>query len=219
MLAKSKYNLDKDYTVCFDDIDIPTAKESAEIREINARTDSAYINAGVIAPEEVRQTLRENDKSGYSALEEEMPENEENPFEDIGGSSNEQNPFSEDEEPKDWFTSNGAHIPIENGESENKSFEKTIKQRREEEQAQKENEHALKYSYDAQFLKMIDLNIEEAEFMSVVSGINKIYEANKNKKKIKYHTMSYIYKVENHGFNNYLFSDKIPNTGNRKDWN
>ena len=44
-----------------------------------------------------------------------------------GGSSNEQNPFSMDEdEPKDWFTSNGAHIPIENGESEPEAFQEHI---------------------------------------------------------------------------------------------
>lgn len=212
LLAKSHYNLDKDYQVCFEEIDVPTAKEAAEIREINARTDSTYINAGVVSAEEIRTTLREDVNSGYNALEKEIPESEDFEF---GGSSNEQSPFSEDEEPQEWFTSNGAHIPIENGESK----QKAINQRREEEQTQKENEHDLKYSYKAQFLKMIDLDMDEAEFMDVVSGINTIYEANKHKKKIKYHTMAFVYKIENHGFNNYLFSDKIPNTGNRKDWN
>lgn len=80
LLAKSKYNLDKEYIISFADIDVPTAKETAEIREINARTDSTYINAGVLAPDEVRQVLRENENSGYPALEEELPEEEENPF-------------------------------------------------------------------------------------------------------------------------------------------
>ena len=123
LLAKSKYNLDKDYTVCFDDIDIPTAKESAEIREINARTDSTYINAGVIAPEEVRQTLRENEKSGYSALEEEMPESEENPFEDIGGS--EQSPFSEDVFTLDIWKEE-EHPRNKNGEFSNGTNSETV---------------------------------------------------------------------------------------------
>lgn len=125
LLAKSKYNLDKDYTVCFDDIDIPTAKEAAEIREINARTDSAYINAGVIAPEEVRQTLRENEKAGYSALEEEMPESEENPFEDIGGSSNEQSPFSEDVFTLDVWKEE-EHPRNKNGEFSNGTNSETV---------------------------------------------------------------------------------------------
>ncbi|MCR5261303.1 MAG: hypothetical protein K6C94_05640 [Candidatus Gastranaerophilales bacterium] len=123
LLAKSKYNLDKEYIISFADIDIPTAKETAEIREINARTDSTYINAGVLAPDEVRQVLRENENSGYSALEEEMPDSEDFEF---GGSETSQSPFSEDEEPKDWFTSNGAHIPIENGENQQEAFENHV---------------------------------------------------------------------------------------------
>ena len=75
-------------------IDTPTAKEAAEIREINARTDSTYINAGVVSAEEVRTTLREDVNSGYNALSEEMPESEDFEF---GGSETSQSPFSEDE--------------------------------------------------------------------------------------------------------------------------
>lgn len=76
LLAKSLYDIDKDYIVCFEEIDTPTAKEAAEIREINARTDSTYINAGVVSADEVRQVLREDINSGYNALEEEMSEEE-----------------------------------------------------------------------------------------------------------------------------------------------
>ena len=84
LLAKSKYGIDKRYIIDFEEIDTPTAKEAAEIREINARTDATYINAGVVAPEEVRDVLREDEKSGYNALEEEMPEGAGvDPFSDI----------------------------------------------------------------------------------------------------------------------------------------
>lgn len=64
--------------------------------------------------------MRENEKLGYSALEEEMPENEENPFEDIGGS--EQSPFSEDkwEENKHPRKENGQF-----GEGKNTSNKKS----------------------------------------------------------------------------------------------
>lgn len=51
-----------------------------------------------------------------------------------GGSETSQSPFSMDEEPKDWFTSKGAHIPIENGESQNQAFNETVEKRRKEEQ-------------------------------------------------------------------------------------
>ncbi len=92
LLAMSKYGIDKRYVVRFDEIDTPTAKEAAEIREIEARTDSTYIQAGVIAPEEVREKIRTDENSGYSALEEEMPETEPDLFED-GGSETSQAPF------------------------------------------------------------------------------------------------------------------------------
>lgn len=102
LLAKSEYGIDKKYTIVFDPIDNPTEKEQAEIREINSRTDAAYINAGVVSPEEVRGILRADEKSGYNALAEVMEgeplEGEEDPFTDLlGGSSNKQNPFNVDE--------------------------------------------------------------------------------------------------------------------------
>jgi len=38
LLAKSHYNLDKEYQVCFEEIDTPTAKEAAEIKSMHAQT-------------------------------------------------------------------------------------------------------------------------------------------------------------------------------------
>ena len=131
-LAMSKYGLDREFTVRFEEIDTPTEKERAEINEINSRTYATYVNAGVITGDEVRERLKEDEDSGFNTLSDEIPEDNE-PFDfgeeptNNGGSSNEQNPFSMDEdEPKDWFTSNGAHIPIENGESEPEAFEEHI---------------------------------------------------------------------------------------------
>lgn len=87
LLAKSEYGLDKKYSVVFDPIDNPTEKEQAEIREINSRTDAAYINAGVVSPDEVRGILRADEKSGYNALAEVMEgepfEGGEDPFADL----------------------------------------------------------------------------------------------------------------------------------------
>lgn len=76
LLAKSEFGFTKRYVINFEEIDTPTAKEAAEIREINARTDATYVQAGVVAPEEVREKIREDINSGYNALEEEMPETE-----------------------------------------------------------------------------------------------------------------------------------------------
>ena len=84
LLAKSKYNLDLRFVIDFAEIDTPTAKEAAEIREINSRTDSNYINAGVLSPEEVRTVLREDETSGYNALSEEDTD-EDNLFNEENG--------------------------------------------------------------------------------------------------------------------------------------
>ncbi|MCD7879752.1 MAG: DUF1073 domain-containing protein [Candidatus Gastranaerophilales bacterium] len=116
LLAKSLYDIEKEYTCVFEPIDTPTEKERAEIKEINSRTDMNYIQAGVVSPDEVRGVLREDVNSGYNALSEEMEETE-NPFNDFGGSSNEQNPFksldewNESEHPRDdegKFSSTGG---------------------------------------------------------------------------------------------------------------
>ena len=93
LLAKSKYDIDNRYSVVFDAIDTPSEKDIAEIREITSRCDLNYIQAGVISPEEVRGVLREDINSGYNALTEEIEEQEQDPFEGIGGSGNSAKPF------------------------------------------------------------------------------------------------------------------------------
>ena len=42
LLANSKYNLDKEYTVCFDDIDIPTAINNTKEQELKSQFAKAY---------------------------------------------------------------------------------------------------------------------------------------------------------------------------------
>ena len=107
-MNKSLYGDDKEFCIVFDAIDVPSEKERAEIREINARTDSTYIQAGVLAPEEVRGVLRQDENSGYDTLEEEMQGSEPDVFgeetlsqgegeqlnrNEMGGSETSQAPF------------------------------------------------------------------------------------------------------------------------------
>ena len=99
-LAMSKYGLDREFTVHFEEIDTPTEKERAEINEINSRTYATYVNAGVITGDEVRERLKEDEDSGFNTLSDEIPEDNE-PFdfgeEQEGNGETLQNPFSEDE--------------------------------------------------------------------------------------------------------------------------
>lgn len=85
LLHKSLYGEDKEFCIVFDPIDVPSEKERAEIREINARTDSTYIQAGVLSPEEVRGVLRQDENSGYDTLEEEMQGSEPDVFGEENG--------------------------------------------------------------------------------------------------------------------------------------
>ena len=120
LLAKSEFDLNKRYIIHFEEIDTPTAKEAAEIRQIDANTDAIYIQAGIISADEARAKLREDETSPYNALEEEMPETEGDLFGEEGGSLTKQSPFSLDE----WFTvhpngkeNEGRPVYAEGGES------------------------------------------------------------------------------------------------------
>ena len=147
ILAMSKYGIKRDFTINFEEIDTPTEKERAEINEIKARTDASYIQAGVFSPDEVRDNVVKDANSGYNDIVGELEDNEEFSFTDEpdGGSETSQSPFSmDDDEPKNWFTSNGAHIPVEKGETQNQAFKETTKERREEEKQDDKNSIIVK---------------------------------------------------------------------------
>jgi len=131
LLSKSRYGIERDYTITFKEIDTPTEKERAEINSINAQTASAYVQAGVISPDEVRDNLIKDPNSGFNDITGDLEEDDTFSFgeeEPEGNGNTLQNPFSEDEdEPKDWFTSNGAKIPIMSGENQNEAFEEHTK--------------------------------------------------------------------------------------------
>ena len=68
------------FDICWKPLDSPTAKELAEINEINSRTDQQLQNAGAIDSFEVRERIIADPNSGYNGLQpfEEMePANEE----------------------------------------------------------------------------------------------------------------------------------------------
>lgn len=55
-------------------LDEPTAKEKAEERKSDADRDAAYIQAGVVSPDEVRNKLQADPNSGYDGLVGDAPE-------------------------------------------------------------------------------------------------------------------------------------------------
>lgn len=124
-LAMSKYGMDREFTVHFEEIDTPTEKERAEINEIDSRTYATYVNAGVITGDEVRERLKEDEDSGFNTLSDEIPEDNE-PFdfgeEQEGNGETLQNPFSMD---KEWNESD--HPRKDNGQFGEGSGSKSTK--------------------------------------------------------------------------------------------
>lgn len=54
-------------------LDSPTDKEMSEMRKADGDRDTAYVGAGIVSPDEVRNRLRSDPNSGYTGLEGEAP--------------------------------------------------------------------------------------------------------------------------------------------------
>ena len=73
LFTKSVYGEPVDVSVKFNEIDTPTAKESAEIRLINAQRDAVLATNGIISADEAREHLRRDENGEYTELAAEMP--------------------------------------------------------------------------------------------------------------------------------------------------
>ena len=105
LLSKSRYGIERDYTITFKEIDTPTELERAQINNTIAQTASAYVQAGVISPDEVRDNLIKDPNSGFNDITGELEEGEEFSFSDEpdGGSASELRA-------QDFFTQAGADV-------------------------------------------------------------------------------------------------------------
>ncbi len=186
LLAKSEFDIDVDLKCVYGEIDTPTEKERAEIRELNSRTDMNYINAGVVSPEEIRDVLREDENSGYNTLSEEMEGEpvENDPFGDLmGGSPNGQSPFNTDE----WEES--KHPRKENGQFGKGGSGKVEKSKRSD-------------KIDSSKHKTVEL--PKDEYARVMHELNTNLTKEQRKEKIlRRYIGNHRYIIENKGFNEY----------------
>ncbi len=175
----------------FDEIDTPTEKERAEIRELNSRTDMNYINAGVVSPEEVRGVLREDEESGYNTLSEEMEGEplENDPFADmLGGGENSTNFFNSDE----WEES--KHPRKENGQFGEGGSGKVEKSQRSDKIRKRTRKEVL---------------LPKDEYARIMSELNtNLSKEVRKKKHITRFIGNSVYRIENNGFNNYKITGK-----------
>lgn len=65
--------VDPDITHEWVPLDSPTDKEESEMRKADGDRDTAYVGAGIVSPDEVRERLRMSPKSGYTHLEGDAP--------------------------------------------------------------------------------------------------------------------------------------------------
>lgn len=73
LVEKSEFGLSYELETKFNPVDMPTERELAEVRKIDADTDAVLINAGAITPEESRARIIADPNSGYNGLPAEMP--------------------------------------------------------------------------------------------------------------------------------------------------
>lgn len=70
---KSDLERDEMVTCKFKPVDMPTEKELAEVEALKAQTDTAYVNSGILTPEEVRAKVSADQSNSYNSLSEELP--------------------------------------------------------------------------------------------------------------------------------------------------
>lgn len=73
LVEKSEFGYSYGLETKFNPVDMPTERELAEVRKIDADTDAILINAGAISPEESRARIIADPNSGYNGLPTEMP--------------------------------------------------------------------------------------------------------------------------------------------------
>ena len=73
LVEKSEFGYSYELEAKFNPVDMPTERELAEVRKIDADTDMVLINAGAISPEESRARIIADPNSGYNGLPAEMP--------------------------------------------------------------------------------------------------------------------------------------------------
>ncbi|AMQ76134.1 hypothetical protein [Pseudomonas phage NP3] len=75
LLAKSE-EIDVQLEIVWNPVDSTSSQQQAELNNKKAATDEIYINSGVVSPDEVRERLRDDPRSGYNRLTDDQAETE-----------------------------------------------------------------------------------------------------------------------------------------------
>lgn len=161
LVEKSEFGYSYELEAKFNPVDMPTERELAEVRKIDADTDMVLINAGAISPEEARARIIADPNSGYNGLPAEMPHSdfmEENFLDDetaageqLFGEQPEQTLDEWVENPKGWITMNKQPVPVGEGQTSAQAAKnfleghgRTFKENPEKEQGRSVNSEEVK---------------------------------------------------------------------------
>ncbi len=74
LLSMSLYGEKQDISFKFNEIDMPTEQENAQVNSIQTQTLNALLESGIVSAEEARKWLKMDENSGFSWIDDELPE-------------------------------------------------------------------------------------------------------------------------------------------------
>ena len=74
LLSMSIYGEKQDISFKFNEIDMPTEQENAQVNSIQTQTLNSLLESGIISSEEARKWLKMDENSGFSWIDDELPE-------------------------------------------------------------------------------------------------------------------------------------------------
>ena len=138
IVMRSYYDRKDRIAIVFNPTDNPTAQEQATNVKTEVDTLQALIGNNVITTEEARQKLISDKRNGFSFLDEEAPEQEQDNEEIAQMMKEQQNKqpdqdqkkqgkAEDEEQPEFWFsTKTGAHIPVYKGQTPEEAIKKAF---------------------------------------------------------------------------------------------
>ena len=74
LLSMSLYGEKQDISFRFNEIDMPTEQENAQVNAVQTQTLNSLLESGIISSEEARKWLKMDENSGFSWIDDELPE-------------------------------------------------------------------------------------------------------------------------------------------------
>ena len=74
LLSMSLYGEQQDISFKFNEIDMPTEQENAQVNAVQTQTLNSLLESGIVSSEEARKWLKMDENSGFSWIDDELPE-------------------------------------------------------------------------------------------------------------------------------------------------